>query len=61
MFHRFADQVGTERPALAPVRNANWAYSAQLIDADGDGWLDVYAPNGYFSSPQPADEYVRDL
>ena len=56
---RFQD--GTERPALAPVRNANWAYSAQLIDADGDGWLDVYAPNGYFSSPQPADEYVRDL
>jgi hypothetical protein len=52
----------TALPAFADARHANWAYSAQLVDLDGDGWLDVFSPNGFFtSSLSPDDPFVRDL
>jgi hypothetical protein len=33
-----------------------------MIDIDGDGWRDLFAPNGFFtSSLSPDDPFVRDL
>ena len=57
---KFTDLTGT--PAFASARNGSWAYSAQFIDVDGDGFLDVFSPNGFFtSSLSPDDPFVRDL
>jgi hypothetical protein len=57
---KWRDLTGT--PAFASARSANWSYSAQFIDVDGDGWLDLFAPNGFFtSSLSPDDPFVRDL
>jgi hypothetical protein len=57
---RFTD--ATSEPAFAATRGAQWAYSSQFVDADGDGWLDLFAPNGFFtSSVSPDDPFVRDL
>ena len=57
---RFTD--ATAEAAWAPARGAQWAYGGQLIDIDGDGWRDLFAPNGFFtSSLSPDDPFVRDL
>lgn len=57
---RFTD--ATAEKVFAPARRAQWAYSSQFIDADGDGHLDLFAPNGFFTSSQaPPGEAVRDL
>ncbi|MEZ5303584.1 MAG: VCBS repeat-containing protein [Verrucomicrobiales bacterium] len=39
-----------EPPALA-VAKAGWAWGGQFADFDNDGYLDIYAPNGYFTAP----------
>jgi hypothetical protein len=57
---RFVD--ATAEAAYAPARAAQWAYGGQMIDIDGDGWRDLFAPNGFFtSSLSPDDPFVRDL
>jgi hypothetical protein len=57
---RFRDLTATA--AFAPARSASWSYSSQFVDIDGDGWLDIFAPNGFFtSSVSPDDPFVRDL
>jgi hypothetical protein len=55
---RFAD--GTES-RYAQGRSAGWAYGAQLFDANGDGWLDVYSPNGFFTAEGASEGVFRDL
>ncbi|HEX4458208.1 MAG TPA: VCBS repeat-containing protein [Polyangia bacterium] len=57
---KFRDLTAT--PAFATARGASWSYSSQFVDIDGDGWLDIFAPNGFFtSSVSPDDPFVRDL
>lgn len=54
LFHnlggRFERVSGLAPPALL-VQKADWSYSSQLVDLDGDGWLDAYAPCGYYTAP----------
>lgn len=33
----------------AGVGKAGWAWGGQFFDADNDGWLDIYVPNGYYT------------
>ena len=33
----------------AGVANAGWSYGPELVDLDGDGTLDIYAPAGFQS------------
>jgi hypothetical protein len=47
---RFEHVSGLAPPALL-VQKADWSYSSQLVDLDGDGFLDVYAPCGYYTAP----------
>lgn len=44
---RFTD--ATAEPAFAEAANSGWAWGAQLVDLDGDGRLDAYSPNGFYS------------
>jgi hypothetical protein len=42
---RFADATATARVAFG-----RWAWGAKFVDLDGDGWEDLYVPNGQTSS-----------
>ncbi|CAN5183435.1 hypothetical protein BH23VER1_BH23VER1_11610 [soil metagenome] len=35
------------------VAKAGWAYGAQWVDVDNDGWLDIYSSSGFFTAPKP--------
>jgi hypothetical protein len=47
---RFERVSGPSPPALQ-VQRADWSYSSQFVDLDGDGWLDLHAPCGYYTAP----------
>lgn len=58
---KFADASASGQP-WSGARGANWAYGAQLLDVDQDGWLDAFSPNGFFTSAELAEDGVtRDL
>ncbi|MEM1083080.1 MAG: VCBS repeat-containing protein [Verrucomicrobiota bacterium] len=35
-----------------PVAKAGWAWGAQFVDFNNDGWLDLYSPNGFYTAPR---------
>lgn len=39
----------------AGVRDADWAWGGLCLDADNDGRLDIYVPNGFISNEDPFD------
>ncbi len=44
---------GLEPPELT-VENGGWGWGAQFADFDNDGWLDIYAPDGFYTAPEEA-------
>jgi len=54
LFHNGGDAFekvsGLEPPSLM-VEKVGWSWGGQFIDADNDGYLDVYATSGYYSAP----------
>jgi hypothetical protein len=48
---RFVKVSGLEPPALT-VEKAGWGWGGQFMDADNDGFLDIYALSGYYTAPQ---------
>ena len=42
---------GLEEPALL-VEAAGWGWGSQFVDVDNDGFLDIYAPNGFYTAPK---------
>jgi len=52
----------TNDKAYSYVRNANWAYGAQMVDFDNDSWLDIFSPNGHITLPRDkfSNTIVRD-
>jgi hypothetical protein len=47
---KFVRVSGLEPPALT-VERAGWGWGSQFIDVDNDGWLDIHALSGYYTSP----------
>lgn len=43
------------------VEAAGWAWGGQLVDVDRDGFLDVYALSGYYTSPLVEAEGAVDI
>ncbi len=58
LFHntggRFRKVSGTT-PDTLQVEKAGWSWGGQLADFDNDGFVDVYALSGFFTSPAPFD------
>jgi hypothetical protein len=47
---RFTDVTDRAR-----VRDGQWGWASQFVDYDNDGWLDLYAVNGFVTGPIPDD------
>jgi hypothetical protein len=57
---RFDKVSGTAPPALL-VEKAGWSWGGQFVDVDNDGFLDLYAPSGFYSAPPPVAIEGADL
>ena len=44
-------RVSGERAPAFPVEDGGWGWGGQFVDFDNDGDLDLYAPNGYYTTP----------
>jgi hypothetical protein len=51
LFRNEGDGTFTDVSDAAGVRDAQWAWSAEFLDYDNDGRLDLYAVNGFISGP----------
>jgi hypothetical protein len=40
---------------IASAKAAGWGWGSQFVDVDNDGWLDIIAPNGYYTAPPEFD------
>lgn len=48
---QFLQVAGTSGDSLK-VAKVGWAYGAQFVDLDNDGWLDLYSASGFYSAPR---------
>ena len=51
---RFRKVSGMQPPALL-VEKVGWSWGAQFLDFDNDGFLDLYAPSGYYTAPSEVE------
>jgi hypothetical protein len=63
LFHNDGPDVPWEKTSdvgkpLHSVESAGWGWGAQFADFNNDGWLDIYAPAGYYTAPK---EKKRDV
>jgi hypothetical protein len=49
------DGTFTDVSDAAGVRDAQWGWGAEFLDYDNDGWLDIYALNGFVTGNLPDD------
>ncbi|MFN8641825.1 MAG: VCBS repeat-containing protein [Candidatus Binatia bacterium] len=49
------DGTFTDVSDAAGVRDGQWGWGAELLDYDNDGWLDIFATNGFITGPNPDD------
>lgn len=47
----FIKVSGLEEPAMM-VEKAGWSWGGQFVDVNNDGYLDIHALNGYYTSPR---------
>lgn len=40
---------------VSSAKAAGWGWGSQFADVDNDGWLDIIAPNGYYTAPPELD------
>jgi hypothetical protein len=48
-------RLSSTEPGGFGAEAAGWGWGSQFVDIDNDGWLDLYAPNGFFTSPPELD------
>ncbi len=48
---KFEQLAGVEKDTLN-VAKVGWAYGAQFLDIDNDGWLDIYSASGFYTAPK---------
>jgi len=46
------EKVSDTGKPLHSVETAGWCWGTQFADFNNDGWLDIYAPAGYYSAPK---------
>jgi hypothetical protein len=46
------EKVSAEGKPLHSVEAAGWCWGTQFADFNNDGWLDIYAPAGYYTAPK---------
>jgi hypothetical protein len=55
LFHndgkKFTQVAGTDDNTIH-VAKVGWAYGAQFLDYDNDGWLDIYSASGFYTAPK---------
>jgi hypothetical protein len=51
LLHNNGDGTFTDVSDAAGVRDMQWGWAADFLDYNNDGWLDLYATNGFISGP----------
>jgi len=51
LYRNNGDGTFTDISEAAGVRDTQWGWSAEFLDYDNDGRLDLYAVNGFISGP----------
>ncbi len=46
------EQVAGVKTESVNVAKVGWAYGAQFVDVDNDGWLDIYSASGFYTAPE---------
>jgi hypothetical protein len=55
LFRQNADNTFTNVAEQASARPAGWYWSSGFFDIDNDGWLDIYATDGWITGPKSHD------